>query len=135
MNFHDYKGKFNFNPPEGYFDTLGDRVMERIYVEDGHLAARRANRGRIVKFVAWLTSAAAVLVAGLFAFSDQQPASIPDNYTYEDYATFSLIESSSTYSICDYFYDNGNNQEVTYSASEFVDYGFRLSADMIIEGY
>ncbi|MBQ1884885.1 MAG: hypothetical protein II165_07715 [Bacteroidales bacterium] len=132
MKLDDYKGKFNFNPPEGYFDTFADRVMERIAQEDKR---KSASRGRILKLTAWITSAAAVILAGIFIFKEQQPAPVHENVTYEDYATYSLIESSSTYSLCDYFYDNSTAQEVTYSASEFADYGFRLTGDMIIEEY
>lgn len=132
MKLDDYKGEFNFNPPEGYFDTFADRVMERIAQEDKR---KSASRGRILKLTAWITSAAAVILAGIFIFKEQQPATVHENVTYEDYATYSLIESSSTYSLCDYFYDNATAQEVTYSASEFVDYGFRLTGDMIIEEY
>ena len=135
MKLDDYKGTFNFNPPEGYFDTFADRVMERIAEEDSRVEKSRASRGRILKLTAWITSAAAVVVAGLFIFRGQQPTPVLENVTYEDYATYSLIESSSTYSLCDYFYDNAASQEVTYSASEFADYGFRLSGDMIIEEY
>ena len=135
MNLDDYKDLFKFEPPEGYFDTLGDKVMGRIADEDAHIAIRRAKRGRILKLAAWITSAAAVLVVGLFVANQPQHSALPDNVTYEDYATYSLIESSSTYSLLDYCYDNGAAQEVTYSASEFVDYGYRLSGDMIIEEY
>ncbi|MBO4243791.1 MAG: hypothetical protein J5882_01875 [Bacteroidales bacterium] len=137
MKLDDYKTKFDFNPPEGYFDTLADRVMERISAQEQAETVRRAKRGRILKISAWIASAAAVLIAGMFALTHQNTTTETrgEKSLYEDYATYSLIESTSTYSLCDYFYQNTPSQEVTYSAGEFADYGYHLSADMIIDVY
>lgn len=137
MKLDAYKNKFDFNPPEGYFDTLADRVMERIAVQDQEDTVRRAKRGRILKLSAWIASAAAVIIAGVFALTPNhsQNEVNTERSLYEDYATFSLIESTSTYSLCDYFYQNHTTPEVTYSAGEFADYGYHLSADMIIDVY
>ena len=136
MNLDDYKGLFNLEAPAGYADSLADKVMGRIMQEEQAHVVAKTKRSRIIKISAWIASAAAVIVAGLFALSPSAKTADPtDEYLYEDYATFPLIESSSTYSLCDYFYDNTQSNEITYSAAEFADYGHRLSGDIIIEGY
>ena len=137
MKLDDYKGLFNLDAPAGYADSLADKVMGRIMQEEQANVVARAKRSKIIKISAWIASAAAVIVAGLFALSPKGSSveNSTDEFLYEDYATFSLIETSSTYSLCDYFYDNTQSNEITYSAAEFADSGHRLSGDMIIEGY
>ena len=135
MNLNDYKNRFNFDPPDEYVAALGDKVMSRIHLQNEQEKRKSARRSCIVKIAAWATAAAAV-ATGLMVLPYQHSA-IDNNGTnsiYEDYATYTLIESCNTYSLCDYFYSN-IQPEPSYSAAEFADYGHRLSGDIIIEGY
>jgi len=50
-------------PPEGYFDTLGDRVMNRIDAENSHRQHMPENK--TVKLINWKNIAAAAAIAGI----------------------------------------------------------------------
>jgi len=57
-----------FKVPEGYFDTLADRVMARVGESSGK---EEAARKRFIRpLMVWITSAAAILLFGWFGFSE-----------------------------------------------------------------
>lgn len=51
--------------PKGYFDTLGDRVMNRIDAENSH--RQNLPKKKTVKLINWKNIAAAAAIAGIIA--------------------------------------------------------------------
>jgi len=51
--------------PNGYFDTLGDRVMNRIDAENSH--RQNMPEKKTVKLINWKNIAAAAVIAGIIA--------------------------------------------------------------------
>jgi hypothetical protein len=52
-------------PPEGYFDTLGDRVMNRIDAQNSH--RQNAPEKKVVKLVNWKNIGVAAAIAAVIA--------------------------------------------------------------------
>ena len=57
-----------FKVPEGYFDTLSDRILRRIDQDSSIQAVRRTTIMR--PWMAWVSGIAAALVIGWFGFSE-----------------------------------------------------------------
>lgn len=53
-----------FTVPEGYFDSLTERIMEKI-PDDGVQVSAKPNRSRIIKFFTWSALAVAACFVGV----------------------------------------------------------------------
>jgi len=90
----------NEKPPEGYFDTLGDRVMNRIDAENSH--RQNMPEKKAVKLVNWKNVGVAAAIAAVIAtaqffymytqqddpVAEKSEISIPQDFgstTVEDY--------------------------------------------------
>lgn len=64
-NLFDRKIDVDEHPPEGYFDTLGDRVMNRIDAENAQKDA--LGQRKVVKLINWKNIAVAAAIAAVIA--------------------------------------------------------------------
>ncbi|MCQ2974156.1 MAG: hypothetical protein MJ211_05030 [Bacteroidales bacterium] len=130
MKLSDLKQNFDFNPPEGYFDNFEDRIFEKIEKEN------KSQKNKISKVIKMLSTAVAAsfIALGLYVYSsDFKKTETKENENQYDYTQY-LVDNCDDYTF--YEFTLGNKEPlITYTATDFIDYGTYFDYDLIIEEY